>query len=433
MSALSPPRVARTPLVSRGDLRTIVVADGSPTRPGRPRRLFAIVPFLAVAVAGGTSLRASDTGAATAPQRTPTVRAADDDGGGSASPRGNEGRRGSPPTPRRLTLAFSGDILIHQALWEVAAEHAADGRAFDFRPMFASLRPVVAGADLAICHLEVPLSPDDAELSSYPVFEAPHELAPAIAWAGYDGCSTASNHSLDGGAEGVRATLRWLDWAGLAHAGTARTPREAGRITTYDVGGVTIAHLSASWGFNGFTPDAPWRADRIDVSALLEDARRAERAGADLIVLSLHWGLEYTHTPTAWQEETAERLARSPAIDLIVGHHAHVVQPIARIHGTWVAYGLGNLLSGMTASLGTEAVRDGVVLLAVAERRGARWSIERLRPVPTRVEVGTWRVLPVGRTLRTRALPAALRSELRASGARTSEVLTAFGAPIGTG
>jgi poly-gamma-glutamate synthesis protein (capsule biosynthesis protein) len=289
---------------------------------------------------------------------------------------------------------------------------------------------VIAGADLALCHLETPLSPDDAELASYPVFETPHELAPAISWAGYDGCSTASNHALDGGAEGVRATLRWLDRAGLGHAGTARTRGESRRVTTYDVRGVSIAHLSWSWGFNGFEPDDPWRANRIDVPAVLRAAKAARRAGADLVVVSLHWGAEYQGTPTAWQEEVADALTRSRTIDLLVGHHAHVVQPLARVNGTWVAYGLGNILSGMTSSLGTESVQDGVVLLARAERSGGGWSIGGLSVVTTRVEYGTWRVLPVLRTLRRADPSPALAAELRASDERTLEALAAFGAEV---
>jgi poly-gamma-glutamate synthesis protein (capsule biosynthesis protein) len=123
-------------------------------------------------------------------------------------------------------------------------------------------------------------------------------------------------------------------------------------------------------------------------------------------------------------------LTRSGAIDLLVGHHAHVVQPIARVHGTWVAYGLGNILSGMTSSLGTESVQDGVVLLARAKRSGERWSIEGLSVVTTRVEYGTWRVLPILRTLRRGDPSPALAAELRASDERTREALASFGADV---
>lgn len=330
---------------------------------------------------------------------------------------------GGPSTRRDFTMAFTGDILIHSSLWERAGLHAG-GAGYDFRPLLGPVRPVLQAADLAICHLETPLSPDDRDIASYPVFETPASLADAIAWAGYDGCSTASNHSLDGGVDGVRATLRHLDRVGLGHAGTARSKAEARRITTYRVAGARIAHLSFTFGFNGFVADTPWRANRIDVPAVLADVARARAAGADLVVVSLHWGVEYTQ-PTMWQRQTAARLARSPAIDLLVGHHAHVVQPVTRTHGTWVAYGLGNLLSGMTSSLGTPAVADGVVLRAHVRRHGGAWRIDRLSAVPTMVRYGTWQVLPVARTL-ARAWPTeGLRADLRASRSRTISAMCA--------
>ncbi|HEY7477210.1 MAG TPA: CapA family protein [Actinomycetota bacterium] len=379
----------------------------------------AAIPFVLAIAAGGTVLRLQDDpapGTFVPVGPTPTRAAS----GSPSAPPPTEG-------PDRFTMAFSGDILIHESLWDVAAAHAGPGERYDFRSLFTSIRPLLSGVDLAICHLETPLSPDDADISSYPVFETPHELASAIAWAGHEGCSTASNHSLDGGTAGVRATLRWLDDAGLEHAGTARTYRESRRITTYEVAGATVAHLAYTWGFNGFTPDHAWRANRIAVPRVLNDAARARRAGADLVVVSLHFGTEYTHDPNAFQRSVAEQLTRSRAIDLVVGHHAHVVQPLHREHGTWVAFGLGNLVSGMTSSLGTEAVADGVVLLVEAVRHGDRWSVGDVSFEPTRVEEGSWRILPVADTL-ARPWPSdALRAELRASWDRTVHAMRLFG------
>jgi poly-gamma-glutamate capsule biosynthesis protein CapA/YwtB (metallophosphatase superfamily) len=333
-----------------------------------------------------------------------------------------------PAEPRRITIAFTGDILIHRGVWERAAADATGDARFDFRPMFRAVRPILSKADLAICHLETPLSADDTDLSSYPVFATPHEVADAIAWAGYDGCSTASNHSIDDGATGVDATLRWLDRAGLRHAGTARNPHEADRITTYRVDGVRVAHLSYAFGFNGFTPDTAWRANRIVVPRILADAHRARRSGADLVVVSLHWGTEYRHDPIDWQQTVARTLTRSPDIDLIVGHHAHVVQPVTRVNGKWVVYGLGNFLSGMTDSLGTPAVEDGEIVLATAERVATRWKITDISFVPTWVEYGTWRVLPVAETLGRAYPPATLRAILRASWQRTVDAVDLLGA-----
>jgi hypothetical protein len=105
-------------------------------------------------------------------------------------------------------LIASGDVLPHgPVLQQVRTYGRRVGRPYDFRPMFADLRPLVAGADLAVCHLEVPLSPSGQHISSWPAFNAPPQLAKALRWAGYDACSTASNHSMDQGPQGVAGTL----------------------------------------------------------------------------------------------------------------------------------------------------------------------------------------------------------------------------------
>lgn len=275
--------------------------------------------------------------------------------------------------PRRFSIVATGDILIHEALWERAAVvGAARGRAFDFRPMFAPVRDVLAAADLALCHRETPATAD-GHVSSYPVFAAPREIVVAIADAGFDSCSTASNHSLDGDTPGIEATLDALDRVGLAHAVTARTRSESRRTTFLRARGVKVAHLSYSFGFNGFTPGSAVAANAIAVDRIVADARLARANGSRFTVVSLHWGVEPLATPTAFQVQVAERLTRSPFVDAIVGHHAHVVQPIERVHGKIVAYGMGNLLSGMRpGDLWPEGVEDGVIVVLRVELRAAR-------------------------------------------------------------
>ena len=133
-----------------------------------------------------------------------------------------------PPERPSFTLAVTGDILIHSPLVDRAAAFGdASGQSYDFRPMFERIAPIISAADLALCHLEVPLSADNQDLSGYPLFNAPREVAQAIAYAGYEGCSTASNHSIDQGVQGAAETLDILDAAGVGHAGTARNADEA--------------------------------------------------------------------------------------------------------------------------------------------------------------------------------------------------------------
>ena len=299
----------------------------------------------------------------------------------------------APPRPERVTLAFTGDLLPHTAVNErAAALGVASGSVFDFRPLFDQVAPRLSAADLALCHLEVPLSPDGV-ITGYPTFSAPVELSDAIADAGYDGCSTASNHTLDRGTPGVVTTLDRLDALGLGHAGSARTPEEALTPTLYETdAGVVVGHVAAAYGFNGYEPDEPWRVRELDPTSLVAAGRAARRAGADLVVASLHWGVEREHDVRPEQLALAEQLAASGAFDLIVGHHAHVVQPILRVNGVPVIFGLGNFLSNMTQP----ETSDGVIarVRAVRDPGEDRWRTD-LALTPTSVDLSTFAIRPV--------------------------------------
>lgn len=273
----------------------------------------------------------------------------------------------NPPKPRSdrpLRVLVSGDVLIHNTVWEAA--RTAEG--FDFGPQLAELRPVVSHVDLALCHLETPLAPADGPFSTYPRFSAPPQIAEALRRTGYDACTTASNHSVDQGTAGVNRTLDALDAAGLGHTGTARSRTESDRITTFTARGMTLAWLAYTYGTNGLPIDGrrPWSVNLIDERRILADAARARRAGADAVLVALHWGQEYQSAPSAEQRALAERLTRSPDITAIYGHHAHVVQPIERINGTWVVFGLGNLLADQATI--APGVDDGLMVRLVFRR-----------------------------------------------------------------
>lgn len=285
------------------------------------------------------------------------------------------------PRVRTVTIAVSGDVLIHDNVWSSAERAAArTGRSpFDFRPMLSSLRPVIRGADLALCHLETPLAPRGGPYSGYPLFSAPPQVVDALAWTGYDGCSIASNHTVDQGFAGIQRTLDDLDAAGLAHTGSARTAAEAARTVIFRVHGLRIAWLSYAYGTNGMPVDAdkPWSVNLIDAARIERDAHRARARGADAVLVALHWGDEYSHEPSAFQRALADRLTRDKDITAIYGHHAHVVQPIERIHGTWVVFGLGNLIAGQATT--APGVNDGRIAVLTLRQRGHH-PVRVLRP-----------------------------------------------------
>jgi poly-gamma-glutamate synthesis protein (capsule biosynthesis protein) len=323
----------------------------------------------------------------------------------------------------------TGDLLAHTAVNEAARSYAK-GDGYDYRPMLAAVRPRISAADLAICHVETPLSATDTHVSGYPVFNSPHEIADADRWAGYDGCSTASNHALDGGFAGVTSTLDMLDRAGLRHAGTARTAREAAQSTIYPVRGVRIAHLSYTYGANGIPvpSQAPWSLDVTSVPAILAAARRAKAAGAQFVMVSMHWGIEYQVTPTAEQVAQAKALLASPDVDLIIGDHVHVQQPVERVGGKYVIYGLGNLLSNQSPARGlAPQTEDGsLITVQLTGRRDASGRtalrVDQVWYTATYCTIPSYVVVPVAQALADPATPAELRPALQASLARTQAI-----------
>jgi poly-gamma-glutamate capsule biosynthesis protein CapA/YwtB (metallophosphatase superfamily) len=325
-----------------------------------------------------------------------------------------------------VTLVASGDVLPHGPVLRRAGEDGArSGQPYDFRPMLAELRPLVGGADLAVCHLEVPLSRDGRDIASWPSFNAPPQLAAALRWAGYDACSTASNHAMDRGAAGVAATLDVLDQAGLRHDGTARHAAEAAASTVVDVRGLRVGLLSYAYGLNGGPLPAgrPWLVNLIDPARILEDARAARAAGARFVIVLLHWGRENQAAPTPTQRELARRLLAAPEVDLILGHHVHVVQPIEQVGGKWVAYGMGNSLSNQTPACCAAGSQDGVLVQVTIARDGDQPRVRAVRYVPTWVEHPSFRVRPLPAALADRSLTPEARQALEASRDRTSRAV----------
>ena len=324
-----------------------------------------------------------------------------------------------------ITVAVSGEILPHPSIVEHASRFgAASGRSYDFAPIFADLRSPLGDADLAICHLEVPVAPPGTALSGYPSFGIPAEIGDGIHDTGWDRCSTASNHTNDKGTAGVRATLDALDGARVGHSGTARTAGEAATVPIVDVGDVLVAHLAYTWGFNGTPPAESWMANVIDAEPIRADAARARSAGAAVVIVSLHWGNEFDAVGSADQRGLADRLLASPDIDLIVGHGPHVLQPIETFHGKYALLSVGNLV----ANQGREhpSTYDGVIALVTFSQQGDSRYIAAAPVVqPTWYDRDAGRVRLVNLALTDPGL-ASLRSDLTGSLTRTRAVLDPY-------
>jgi poly-gamma-glutamate capsule biosynthesis protein CapA/YwtB (metallophosphatase superfamily) len=323
-----------------------------------------------------------------------------------------------PPIVETFDIVASGDLLVHAPVWQAASK---PGGGYDFRPLFAAVRPIVSRAALALCHVETPMGAGAP--SGYPVFNSPRELARAIAWTGWDACSTASNHSVDKGQYGIGTTLQALDRAHVKHAGTARTRAESRRILILPVHGLRIALLSYTYGTNGVPMPYPWSVNLVSTTQVVADARRARKHGADFVIANFHWGTEYVHEPNLQQRGLARYLLRKRVVDLIVGQHVHVVQPIRRVAGRFVVYGEGNLISAQDAACCPAESQDGLIAVIHVRAAGRTARVTGVDYVPTYVEHPSFVVRPVGARLaaleRTGQGASALANALRISFRRT--------------
>lgn len=311
--------------------------------------------------------------------------------------------------PLTATLLASGEVWAQKGV--VKAATTVGG--VDFDPLFADISPYVSAADLAVCHLETPVSPT--------------ELITSLATSGYDRCSTSSEHVFDGGVEAVNAMANTFDASGLTQSGYARTPDEMNPILI-DVNGLRVAHLSYAARYDTRPPAAEaWRSALIDVPRIVADATRARAAGAAMVVVSLHWGNADSAVPTAQQRGWADEITRSGVVDLIIGTHSHVVQPIERINGVWVAFSLGNSLTYMpTSTQWSKYTQDGVLTtFAVTRSSDGRLTVAAPVVRPTWVDKAAGCVVRDVLTVlaHPESFPAATVKGAAASLKRTTQIL----------
>lgn len=251
------------------------------------------------------------------------------------------------PTDHCVSVTVSGDLLFHEGLWTPFAIPSDDGLpAFDFVPLLQGQIPYLERSDLNICQMETPLAPPEGPFLGYPTFSTPPQLAAAVKAIGYDVCTTASNHTIDMGTDGLHRTLDLLDEAGLAHTGSYRTEADHDEILIVEANGVNIAIITQTFSLNGYIADFDWQVDfPIDTSKAIEQAQRARDLGADLVIGVQHVGEEYWTYPTDGQRQLAYDLHDSGLFDFVYQHHTHSVQPLEAYNGKWILYGTGNTIS----------------------------------------------------------------------------------------
>ena len=270
--------------------------------------------------------------------------------------------------PITATLAVCGDIMSHSPQTNDAYNASTDS--YSYLPCFQYVKPWIESADYAVANFETTLN--GPPYSGYPQFCAPDALAYDVQAIGFDLVTTANNHCMDKGYNGLVRTLDTLDAAGLKHVGTYRTQEEFSAnngVVVADVGGISVAFLGYTYGTNGipvaedkdfslnrFNTDYKTDCVTLDQEKLKRELAYAESLETDLIAVMIHWGIEYQTTQNDYQNQVADFLISNGA-DLILGSHSHVPQPMGTRTVTlddgstrsgFVCYSLGNFVSNQS-------------------------------------------------------------------------------------
>jgi poly-gamma-glutamate synthesis protein (capsule biosynthesis protein) len=288
----------------------------------------------------------------------------------------------APPAAAYLTLVAAGDNLLHDVMIRPNPETGA----YDFTSYYAEIKPFIEPADIAFINQETLLGGAAYGFSGYPRFNTPQEVGTALVDAGFDVVNHATNHTMDKGEGAVFATMDyWDSIPNIQYLGVHRSQEKRNtKKTIIEKNGITVGFLAYTYGTNGLAlpKDKPYLVSLINETSM-ETEIKALRPLCDFLVVSMHWGQEYQHTISKEQERLGLFLAGLD-VDLIIGHHPHVVQRYSYLEQpdggkTLCFYSLGNFLSAQE----TSATQLGALAYLRIKKIDAVLSIEEEGIIPT--------------------------------------------------
>lgn len=280
-----------------------------------------------------------------------------------------------------IEIVMVGDMLMHERVMESGLQE--DG-SYDFSHLFAQVGEKIASADLAMVNQETILGGTELGLTGYPSFNSPYEVGDAEAKAGFDVILSATNHALDKGSKGVlRCVSFWEEnYPEISCVGIYDNKEGwENDIFLYEKDGITIAVLNYTYGTNGINPpsDMPYLVNYLSESKVKEDLEKAD-ALADFVIVCPHWGTEYRLETDSQQKKWANLFLEN-GVDLVIGTHPHVIEPVEWVsdengNKMLVYYSLGNFVNG-TAGTGSGTANRMVGGMAdVTLGRGEDGSVE---------------------------------------------------------
>ncbi|SDI24627.1 CapA family protein [Desulfosporosinus hippei] len=246
---------------------------------------------------------------------------------------------------KSVTLVATGDILMHNT--QIWSGQQANG-SYNFDHFFSSVKPLLEYGDYTSANFEAAMAGGESGYTGYPKFNSPDEVAATLKSAGYDLIVTSNNHILDRGYSGAIRTMRVLRNAGLDIVGTYQSQEERDTYFIKDLDGVRVGYLAYSYGTNGIPvpKEQPYFFNFLNKEIILKDIAQLSPK-VDVLVLVLHWGIEYSLQPTEEQRELA-RLFLENGADVILGSHPHVIQPMEIMNinnqDKLVVYSMGNFI-----------------------------------------------------------------------------------------
>lgn len=246
----------------------------------------------------------------------------------------------------KVSLVMVGDALLHSSVYKDAYK---DG-VYDFSSQLELIKPVVQNYDLAFYNQETVLGGTEIGLSDYPTFNSPQEFGDNMLDMGFNIVNLATNHTMDRGEKAILKSCEYWDSKDVLSVGSYCSKEDSEKIEIKEKNGIKYAMLSYTYGTNGIpVPEGKDYLVNIYSDEKAKSDIESIRDKVDLLLVSMHWGVEYTSEPTSEQKREAEYLA-SLGVDIIIGTHPHVIQPVTYIDNTLVIYSLGNFISAQDTS-----------------------------------------------------------------------------------
>jgi hypothetical protein len=297
---------------------------------------------------------------------------------------------------RTISILGVGDVMSHDQ--NIKSAYDSKTGEYSYKEVFKYVKPVIESVDFAIANLETVTAGEEAKgYTGYPSFNTPASILDALKYAGFDMIVTANNHSIDRGKTGIIKTIDELDKRDMLHTGTYKSPES--RVTYTEVNGFKIAIMAYTYGCNGNLPrlskeEQKYMVNILSENRIKEDIKKAKSDKADIVIVYLHWGVEYMREPQKSQEKMAMNLFECGA-DIIFGTHPHVVQKseVINIDGRnrYIIYSMGNYYSNFRRSSKFKSyTEDGVMPIINYEKdfakEGSTAELKSVTHIPTWVD-----------------------------------------------